>query len=280
MKVYRPYVALILIIILFLTMFLFHRLNERITVEQPSSFNDAWIYESTTIDLPIDLNIKPGQIYTIEKVLTTDFHEPQYLLIRSSLSNVSVYLEDVLIYEKTYGDTLDNPYASMWHMIRLPRHIDGQTITISFNSPYAAMSGQINEIFYGSEVMHHTYIRNTYGFRLLIGVISFFTGVLIMLSDFILTRKHDRGYAQLGLFVVLLSLWMIAESRMLQFYTGSTLLIGSLAYLSLPLFPIPLSSYLMDNVVTKYKPIFKYIKLFFFAQFFFVIVMYLTNTLD
>jgi diguanylate cyclase (GGDEF)-like protein len=280
MKVYRPYIALISIIIFFLIIFFVNRFDDKISVDNPNGFNNGWSYEALTIDLPHDLNIEPGQTYTIEKVLTTDFHEPQFLLIRSSLSNIKVYLEGTLIYEKTYGDSLSNPYASMWHLVQLPRHIDGQTISISFNSPYTAMSGQINEIFYGSEAMHHTYLKSTYGFRLLIGVISFFVGILIMLSDFIFTRKHDRGYAQLGLFVVFLSLWMIAESRMLQFYTGSTLLIGSLAYLSLPLFPIPLSTYIMENVAVKYKKIFIYIKYFFLAQFFFVITMYLTNTLD
>jgi diguanylate cyclase (GGDEF)-like protein len=280
MKVYRPYIALVLIIILFLTMFFVNRGVERIMAKHPNDFNDAWSYGSETIDLPIDLYVKAGQTYTIEKVLTEDFHEPQYLMIRSSLQDVSVSLEGAVIYEKSYGESLDNPYASMWHFVQLPRHIDGQTISITFDSPYQAMSGQINEIFFGSEVMHHTYIRDTFGLRLTIGVISFFVGIMIMLSDYILTKKQDRGYAQLGLFVVLLSLWMIAESRMLQFYTGSTLLIGSLAYLVMPLFPIPLSSYLMDNVIVKYKKVFQYFRYFFYIQFFFVVITYLTGALD
>ena len=280
MKAYKPYIALIFLLILGLTLFFWGRLSEKIIIQNPQSFNEGWIHDAQTLSLPIDLNVPKNQTYHISQVLDESFHEPQYLMIRTSLQNIHVYLDGVLVYEKTYGNSLSNPYASMWHFVRLPRHIDGQTLTLEFSSPYTAMSGQINEIFHGTEAMHYTYLYRTYGSRLVIGLLAFTIGLLIMVSDLIFTKKDFRGYSYAGLFVIVLSFWMLAESRMIQFFSGSTLLIGSLAYLVIPLVPIPLIGYLTEYVLNKHKKLLYVMRYIYFINFVLVIAMYLFNILD
>lgn len=280
MKTYKPYYALCFILILGLALFFWNRLEDKITINNPVSFNQGWIYETKTISLPIDLDVPKNQTYQIYQVLDEAFHEPQYLMIRTSLQNITVYLDGNIIYEKSYGNSLSNPYASMWHFVRLPRHIDGQTLMLEFSSPYTAMSGQINEIFYGTEAMHFTYLYRTYGVRLAIGIIAFMIGFLVMISNFIFSKKDDRGYSYAGLFVILLSLWMLAESRMIQFFSGSHLFIGSIAYLLIPLVPIPLIGYLNDYVIEKYKKPLYIMRYLFFIQFGLVALMYVFNVLD
>ena len=280
MKNYKPYIALSLILITGITLFFLGRLEDKITIENPQSFNDGWIYDGQTISLPADLDVLKNQKYQVYQILDESFHEPQFLMIRSSLQNVFVYLDDELIYQKTYGESISNPYASMWHFVRLPRHIDGQTLTLEFSSPYSAMSGHINEVFYGSEVMHFTYLYRTYGGRLIIGFLAFIIGLLVMISDFFFTKKDDRGYAFAGLFVIVLSLWMIAESRMIQFFSGSTLLIGSLAYLVIPLVPIPLISYLTEYVLQKHKKPLYVMRYIYMLNCLFVIAMYVLGVMD
>ncbi len=280
MKTYKPYYALCFILFLGLALFFWNRLEDKITINNPVSFNQGWIYETKTISLPIDLDVPKNQTYQIYQVLDEAFHEPQYLMIRTSLQNITVYLDGNIIYEKSYGNSLSNPYASMWHFVRLPRHIDGQTLMLEFSSPYTAMSGQINEIFYGTEAMHFTYLYRTYGVRLALGIIAFMIGFLVMISNFIFSKKDDRGYSYAGLFVILLSLWMLAESRMIQFFSGSHLFIGSIAYLLIPLVPIPLIGYLNDYVIEKYKKPLYIMRYLFFIQFGLVALMYVFNVLD
>jgi len=50
------------------------------------------------------------------------------------------------------------------------------------------------------------------------------------------------------MFSILLAFWMIAESRMLQFFSGSIWLIGSLAFISLPVIPIPILYYIKSFI--------------------------------
>lgn len=280
MKTYKPYLILLFITILFFTLFFINFTSQKIMIGNPNSLSDGWIYENEEISLPTDLNISKDTIYRIEYVLNEDFHEPKVLMIRSSLQDIHIYLEDVLIYEKVYGSSLDQPYASTWHFITLPRHIDGQTLSIELSSPYKAMSGQINEVFYGTEAMHYSYLFRTYGLRLLIGVIVLVMGLIVMISDFFIRKKQDKGYAYAGLFAVILSLWMIAESRMLQFFTGSELLLGTLAYLTLPLFAIPMVIYLTEYVLTDYKNPLKWMNILYILNFIVITTLHFTGVAD
>jgi len=280
MKNYRSYVTFILSLLVFFVMYFTNYASSKIHVDEPNRLNDAWTYQTEVISLPTQLDIPKDTPLVIERILDEDFHEPKVLMLRTSLQDVRVFVEGELIYEKTFGETLDVPYASLWHFITLPRHIDGQTLSIELSSPYQAMSGQINEIFYGTHAAHYAYIVRTYAIRLIISVVVLMIGLLVLISHFFFAKKQDRGYAYAGLFAILLSLWMIAESKMLQFLTGSELLIGSLAYLVLPLFPIPLIDYLKEYVVKRNHKYFTLMKILFISQFVFLILSYLLGWYD
>lgn len=280
MKIFKPYIILIIVLVSLMILFFVDYRDDLFIIDHPHAMNEDWTFENEPIIIPIDLNITKNTPYTIETVLTEDFHEPKFIMIRSSLQNITIALDDVVIYQKIYGESLLTPYASMWHIVEMPRHIDGQTLTITFSSPYTVMSGQINEIFYGSEVMHYTYLIRTYGMRLMISMLVFVIGLIVMISDSFFTKNLNRGFSHAGLFAILLSLWMFSESRMMQFFTGSELLIGSLAYLTLPLFPIPLLTYLSDYVLKHDQKQLKVMKIIFIVHVFLVIIVYLTNLMD
>ena len=57
------------------------------------------------------------------------------------------------------------------------------------------------------------------------------------------------------------SLWMFAESRLLQFITGNRFILGSLAYLMVPLMAIYFALYIREAVLTqtRFKTICTYI---------------------
>ncbi|NLG81590.1 MAG: hypothetical protein GX490_03570 [Bacilli bacterium] len=81
-------------------------------------------------------------------------------MIRSSLQDLKVYLDDDLIYEKKFGKSIMQPYASSWHFITLPSQSDSKILSIELSSPYASMSGRVNEVYYGTAVMHYKYLIN------------------------------------------------------------------------------------------------------------------------
>ena len=280
MKSYRPYIALALVIFAFLALFFWSYQSEKFNIEPSISMSEDWTYDNESVTLPMHLDVDPNETYTIETTLSNAFREGQYLLIRSSLANIEVTLDGQVIYARTYGDAISNPYASMWHIIRIHHNSEGKQLTISFNSPYESMAGQVNNIFYGSEAAHYVYLSQTYGLRLAIAVVVAVIGLIMMLSDLFVSKKGNYRFAHLALFALLLSLWILAESRMLQFFTGSTFLIGSLAYLIIPLFPIPLITHLNNQVVKQYKKPLTAFQVIYTVDFIVVIVLYLTGIAD
>lgn len=73
---------------------------------------------------------------------------------------------------------------------------------------------------------------------------------------------------------------MIAESRMLQFFTGSELLMGTLAYIALPAFTIPMTIYLTEYVLVNYKKLISWMKYLFVTHLVVITVLHLTGISD
>lgn len=280
MKTIKPYMILFISVIVFFTFYFINYQDSKITIGDPLSLNHGWTYQDEMIDLPTHVHVPKGQAYTITQTLDESFHEPQILMIRSSLQDVVVMVDDTIVYQKIYGESIDQPYASMWHFIKLPRHIDGQVLSITFSSPYQDMSGLINPVYYGTEVMHYTYLVRTHGLRLLIGFMMLIIGIVVMVSNFFIDKKQDKGFIHLGLFSFLISLWIIAESRMLQFFTGSELLIGTLAYLTLPLFMIPVLMYIENYMLVLNKTFIKPFKYVFITHFIVITCLHFFSVVD
>jgi len=284
---YRPYIIL-LGIILFLSVlgFVFSAGSSKIVVEQPKDFNEGWglingsdlvLLENLPIKLDIDKNIE----HSITRILSDDFHQAQVILIRSSLQNVLVKIDNEIIYEKNYQENQQfPPYASMWHFINVPEHSNGLSVEITFSSPYQAMSGTLNEIHYGTHAALYGYLFQTYGYRLAVGVFVLFVGILMMTLSLIVFKKYNQKYTYIGLFSILLSLWMIAESRMIQWITGNEMIIGSLAYLMLPLFPIPILYYLKNYVIKTYHMPYQILIFVFYLQSILVVLMHAFGVMD
>lgn len=279
-KTYKPYILLLAITIIFLSLFWIGYDSLRISINTPQKLTTEWVFENESISLPTKLDVSTNTPYRIYRTLDEKFNESQVIMIRTSLQNVTVYLENVIVYEKQFGTSQIKPYASSWHFITLPGQNEGHELSIELSSPYNSMSGEINDVFYGSEVMHYRYLMNTYGIRLIIGVILFLIGMIVMIFDFLVKQVRDKGYVYIGLFAIILSLWVIAESRLLQFFTGSPLLIGTLAYLALPAFAIPMIVFLTEYRLKDYKKVLSWMKYLFIIHLVVITTLHFTNIAD
>ncbi|MBN3490438.1 GGDEF domain-containing protein [Acholeplasma equirhinis] len=268
------------VIAVFLSLFFIGFDQLKINIDTPNGMDEGWVYNNQPITLPINLNVEKHTPYEITHELSVDFNDQQFILFRTSLQDIKVYLEDVLIYEKTYGHNQLEPYASTWHTIPVSNQSEGKILKIILVSPYSSMSGTVNEMFYGSEIMIYKYLMNTYMPRLALGVIVLTIGLIVMISNFFMSYARDKGYVYMGLFAVTLSFWIIAESKMLQFFTGSQLLIGTLAYISIPIFPIPMIIYLTEYVLKDYKKMLIWLKYLFVAHFIAITVLHFTGIQD
>ena len=287
LNTYRPYIILsIFLLTATILSVVFSTSGLRLSVPSPTSLNHEWmlVQESATpwIDeLPVMLDIPANTPYTVKTTLSDDFFNMEVIMLRTSLQDVIVEIDGVVIYEKTYQtESKLPPYASMWHLIELPAHSDGKEISITYSSPYDEMSGTVNEVYYGSTASLYAHLFRTYGYRLLVGVFVLLVGLIMMFASLFVKRGEGLRYTYIGLFSTLLSFWILAESRLLQLFTGNEFILGSLAYLSLAIFPIPLLYYLKSHVIRVYKKPYHVFIVIFYTQSILITVFHAFNIAD
>lgn len=212
---------------------------------------NKWTYNNKTIQIGERLNLDANESYTIKSIVPSDFTDDKKLLLRSSLSAVTVYIDSEMVYSSNLNESA--PMASLWHIVNLPTDSQGKSISISYQSPYKRMNGILNPVVYGQQGDLFYYIFNKYGLAFFIDVIILFIGITLIIVAFLHTKDIYNNIWYIGMFALFVASWLLAESRMLQFITGSQWLLGSLAYICLPIIPIPFLKYIQNISVKKQK---------------------------
>lgn len=281
LQVFRPIILVTVFFVVVFSFFLTSNNSNRLGIDTYNSFNEGWYYENKAISLPYDADAQSNEDASIKKILPIEFDTPQVILIRTSLQDIRVYVEGTLVYENTH-EKINNMrmFASLWHTIELDGQSAGKEIEIVLNTPYALMSGRFNAVHYGSMVALHTYIIETFLYRVLIGIFVLLIGISIFLTNIVFFKKIEDKSALYGVFGIFLGAWIIAESRMLQFVTGSVGLIGSLAYIALAISPIPLVFAIKRSLSKRYAHIFNIIGLVFLTHFVLIVLFQVMGVAD
>lgn len=279
--IYKLYILVLFILIGFFS------LSLTIGMDQVSLFqgdiknlNKEWIVQNTLenelTDLPNEINIQQDDPVIIQKKLGESFNEEQTLLLRSSLANIQVLLDNKEIYRNLrQRDTLLNrPLASAWHLVTLPQDSNGRNLTLTYFSPFESMHGTLNPVLYGNrgDLILHLIKENS-----LIVITDLFVlllGVILVIFSFNFSEKTKQSVFSIGLFSILLSFWMLSETRMLQFFTANEVIIGSLPYISLSLVGIPLIVYI-KSIINEANKVFDFFIVAFMLNTFLIIALQL-----
>lgn len=234
--------------------------------------NEGWTvtYDDETlsnISLPYDLNLKPSTKYSIRTELPNLEPDRNTLLIRSSMQDMWVYLDNKLIYEqiKPEKGLIDTPSASVWLTVNLPVNYQGKELRIDISSPISSFSGVINSIKLDSKDVLLFGLIEEQLFGLVVISLLLFTGAGLILLSLFLKISEDSRILYLGFVAFTTSLWLLAESRLLQFITGNRFILGSFAYIVIPLMSIFFALYVREAVITD-KRFKKYISYFVYVM--------------
>lgn len=253
--------SLVLLFVIFYILSQFDiRENFSLQSHDPYELNESWTvsYGNETlnnISLPYDLNLEPNTKYSIKTQLPNLDQNRNTLLIRSSMQDMWVYLDNELIYEhvKPEKELIYTPYASVWLTVTLPNNYQGKELRIDIRSPISSFSGMINTIKLDSkDILLFGLIEDQF-FGLIIISLLFFTGIGLILMALFLKISEDSRMLFLGLMATTTSLWLFTESRLLQFITGNRFILGSLAYIMIPLMAIFFALYIREAVFTQVK---------------------------
>ncbi len=278
-------VLLFIIVGLMMLMFTLNGENLTVPTSAVSKLSDNWLIEideqqDFITSLPAKVEAENNQIVLASTLLSKDFQSAQSLLIRSSLQHLIVYLDGEKVYSNNLSRTHQVPVASMWNFVELPEMSHGKTLTIELESPYLDMAGTVNQVFYGGHGDLIIYLFNTYGLQLLISIIVLIMGLAMMILRLIFNPNESKGSELIGLFAVLSSLWLLAESRMLQFIIGSQFILGSLAYIMLALLIIPLILYIKRYTVKRFQHIYLVIIVILALNFWYILFAQLVGVKD
>lgn len=210
------------------------------------------------VSLPYSIGSGPkDDEISITKTIEEDFQDGMYLRIRASMQDITVRAKGEVIYESKRNNEgyLTFPEVSMWHLVKIPRNMKSEKLTIEFSTRIETFKGVVNPIYYGTEgaLLRDLMARNFTG--LIVGVIMLLAGIISIIVSFALRKLDDRRLFYIGTFSIAASIWMLSELRILQFVTGNRFILGGISYLMVPMIAVSLIRYLGIVVMKKYSKI-------------------------
>lgn len=205
--------------------------------------------------LPVDLDVTPGTTYEASIVLPDVENKMNYLLLRSSMQDMVVYLDgnEIQRIEKTEKTGFSSPLASIWVMFKLPPDFQGKTLTLAIKSDVAAFSGLINKVTIGEDsAVLYDLIKKEFGSFIIFLMLFLMGSIAIIISIFTKTFLDNR-FLYLGLLVTSTSIWILSEARILQLFIGNRYIIGSISYLMVPLMGMFFCLYVKEAIFTETK---------------------------
>ena len=235
------------------------------------------------IKLPTEYNAKDMNEVVIFRKMPKQINSGNYLLIRGFRQDFCVWIDGQV--RKKYSDLskrkLGRTSASIFVLIPLYEEDGGKEIKITFISEYDEYRGVLNNIGIGTKVGIFTQIIRESGLYTFFAFILMLCGIgfIIIWCIFRAIFHRESGFGYLGLFNFLVTLWMIAQSQMRQFYAKDVVSLDFMAYILLFMIPIPLFMYLNYMQKYRYESIYMklvavniaYIFLRFILQFFYII---------
>lgn len=229
-----------------------------------TTLNDNWdIYFGEmyvqTVDLPAEINVGENTTYFATTTLPDTPNSYDHLLIRASLQDLVVYLDGEKIHEKNNNRNglFRTPLTSSWELVYLPHNYQGKSLTLEIRSETNAFAGTINPIHIGSaDAMLFDMIKNQ-SLNFTVGLVLFILALTCLMIALSQRKFGDNRLLYLGLLSLTTSLWIIGESKLLQFMTGNPFIIGSISYLMVPLIVSFIALYIKEVITKRFIHLFR-----------------------
>jgi diguanylate cyclase (GGDEF)-like protein len=214
-----------------------------VITDQSVPLNRSWMVSSESlsdkeINLPAKINVEPGEVYKIRTNIPEHPGKAVHLLLRASMQDLVVKLDDEVLYEHSLGKSREIPFlpqASLWILVPLPEPFAGKDLTIEIKSEIGVFSGTLNAIRIGDKSDLLLHIINSQIIGITIFLILFITGLVVLALTSVLRSFKDNRILYLGFLSVSTSIWILSESRVLQFFTGNRFILGGISYIMIPL---------------------------------------------
>lgn len=248
-------------------------------------FNEGWTYESDgktqIITLPYEVNFKDGQQCSISNLLPDDISDNMSLMIRASMEDVYVYINDELRAEYSSDSIKRKSYyiPSAYVVTKLNSSDSGQIIKIVIR--FKAL-GKINDVklSYGNDVWYSIF-RNSLPVNLA-AFIVLIMGIILSCIFTFYSSSQKKGFAakHLGMLMIDVALWVFSESSIRQFIFPYASLSGIFAYLSVELTGVFAFMYFDEVQHRKHHKIYRIGECIMLTQILINLLLHFTNVIE
>ena len=258
----------VLFYVLFFGVTLFFILGQTLIPEEgnrdlgnATTFSMKWerVYPDGTrepVEVPGYCDAAKGEVVRIEAQLPTLLPEMSYLCIRSSQQDMTVYIGNTL--KKRYctdrSRLFGNDSASVYMFVEVTEQEAGQTLAVETESE-SFYTGRLNKVYLGDKMGIWTEILKSNGIVLLVAMCLFLLSASVIFVS-IAVRVFYKTRLSLGLLgwaSLLVSLWVIAESRLRQLLFPNNSIIATMSYFALMLIPFPFVIYFNNLQKRRYE---------------------------
>lgn len=203
---------------------------------------EGWLWiRSDGSEVPVKerdrVKVGKGEPLIIKNQIPEEVGHGMSLSFWSAMESIRVWADGELLYE--YGT--DNDADRIWNNVSIPEDKAGKELIIEKTCPYSIYAGQIRPVIWGYYPQIQYFLMNRYYPDYVIGQLLILFGVFLIAASLLMKSRYfslQRGL-YLGLFILLVSVWICSESRIPIDYWGvnsmklscAVLMIAPIAYL-------------------------------------------------
>lgn len=218
-------------------------------------FNTGWsrVFKDGSqraISVPTDCNAKRGERVTFTTQLPKRIEEKTWLCFRSSQQDMGIYVGSELRQSYSTKDIrlFGKNSISAFVFVEIGSEDAGKPILVVTESD-SGYSGVMNEVFIGDKsAIWQQFIRE-YGASAIVSILVMILGIITIIFSVVLRvffkKRVTIEYLAWG--VVIVSLWLLSESRLRQLVLPNMSVVASMSFLMIMLMPFPFSLYI-NNV--------------------------------
>lgn len=171
------------------------------------------------------------------------------LFYRSKDVSTKVFIENQQIYETQVDESpfYNRSPGNLWNMVKLSKEYSGKTLEIEITMVYDSSAVTVDQVYLGDkgDIMH-SIIESKIG-ALFISFIVILMGIMLLFLDLLpvyhrYAKNHASAY--LGLYALLMGMWSLLETNVLQFFVEDVRVIQLLDNMMMITDNLPLILYL------------------------------------
>ena len=203
---------------------------------------------------------QPDELLTVVMPLPEFDEADMCLCVFSADQNIGVYVDDEL--REYYSDEsyrLVGSYSAS-HFVMVPLELadSGKELAVTYQTSLKACAGTLACPMFGTEASLMVWMFRNYFWQIVSALLIFVVGIVFICMSVVIkyNHTHNQGLCYLGIFSIIMALWILCQSNMRVFYCRNLNTTNLMTYVALMIAPVPMLMFMNDLMRYRYQRIF------------------------